>query len=624
MKHFFFALFLLASSAFAQEDRLLAILKSDASAKDKTDACRELARYGTPQAVPVLAPLLADDNLSHMARYALEPIPDPAVDAALRDALGRLKGRTLAGVIHSLGVRKDRKAIEPIAKCLTDVDPVVAQAAARALGSLGGAAAPALEQALSNGAPALQLAVCEGLFRCAEAMSGAAATAIYDKLRALPNLPHRLRVAVLRGSILSRGPKGVPLLAEAIRNDSFVPALAALRIAMEMPGAEVTQMLVTELGQATEDKQLLLLQTLGNRGDASATPALLPMAQSGAINRRTTAIRSLVQLSAPTSIPVLAALVNDPEPKVSSAALTGLAGFPNNEADAALVALLRQSDAKLRPAIIDATVQRRVTAAAPVLLETASDTDAVVAGASFKALGELASMTELSAMIDALLRTQVLEAAETALSILCARQADATVCTDALLSGLSKAQGEPKLALLRVLRGVGDAKALAAVRAAAAESDASVKETALRALCDWPTVDALPDLVKLASTAGNSKIKILALRGQLRLIPMQTVTDAQKLAQIKGLLTLLERKEEQRLALATLGSLPSTESLALVVPFLSDKELTEEASGAAVEIAEKIIDRNPAEVARAMKQVQTTNKELAERARKLLARVPAQ
>ncbi len=61
-----------------------------------------------------LAALLGDEKLAHMARYGLEPIPDPAVDDALRDALGKLKGRPLVGVIGSIGVRRDTKAVEPL------------------------------------------------------------------------------------------------------------------------------------------------------------------------------------------------------------------------------------------------------------------------------------------------------------------------------------------------------------------------------------------------------------------------------------------------------------------------------------------------------------------------------
>ncbi len=44
MKRFFILALLLASTAFAQEDKCIALLKSDASTKDKAAACRELTR----------------------------------------------------------------------------------------------------------------------------------------------------------------------------------------------------------------------------------------------------------------------------------------------------------------------------------------------------------------------------------------------------------------------------------------------------------------------------------------------------------------------------------------------------------------------------------------------------
>ncbi|MBE3068793.1 MAG: hypothetical protein IMZ66_01015, partial [Planctomycetes bacterium] len=86
-------------SAKEREAALIAVLKSNAEQKEKADACRDLAHLGTRQAVATLAGLLSDEKLSHMARYGLETIPDPAVDVAFRAALGTLKGRPLVGVI---------------------------------------------------------------------------------------------------------------------------------------------------------------------------------------------------------------------------------------------------------------------------------------------------------------------------------------------------------------------------------------------------------------------------------------------------------------------------------------------------------------------------------------------
>ena len=613
-------LLLLTGSAFAQEESLIAILKSDAPVREKADACRELARFGTRQAVPILASLLANEELSHMARYALEPIADPSVDAVLRDALGTLRGQTLAGVVVSLGVRKDSGAIEPRAKLLTGEDASVAQAAARALGSIGGAAAAPLQRALSAGSAGLQLAACEGLFRCAEAMPLKDAMAIYDTVGRVTNLPSQVRIAAFRGGIRSRGAAGVPLLIEAIRSESPVPAAAALRISADLPGAELTKALAGELAQATPENQLGLIQTLGYRRDATAAPALLPMAQTGSPKGRVAAIRSLVQLGDPSALPVLVALVKDAEASVASAAQNGLLAFPGSEADAAVVASLHASDAKTRVAMTEAVTHRRIAAAVPVLIEATGDADAEVASASFRALGELAGVADIPRLVNAMLQTKAVAAAETALSAICARQTDPTSGTEKLVAGLARAQVEPKIALLRVLGTVGGPAALSAVRAAAADSDQTVKEAALRVLCDWPTVAALPDLAQIARTSAASKFKILALRGQLRLIPLQTSGDAPKLAQIKELLPSIENAEEKRLVLSTLGDIPSAESLALVLPYVASEELKEEANVALVGIAEKIFSSHPTEAAEALKRVQTNNNELAARVRKLQER----
>jgi len=379
--------------------------------------------------------------------------------------------------------------------------------------------------------------------------------------------------------------------------------------------------LTRELSQANQQKRLLLLQTLGYRGDPAAAPAIVPLAQTGSATQRIAVIRSLVQLGDPSSIPVLVALVKDAEATVSSAAQTGLIGFPGREADAAVVALLNDSDVKTRVAAIEMADRRRIAAAVRPLLRAIRDADADVVRAGFKTLGELAGAAEIPGVVDAMLKTEAVTAAGTALSAICARQSDPTMCTDKLLPGLAKAKGKPKLALLRVLRTVGSPQALIAVRAAAAEPDKSVRETALRVICDWPTVHALPDLEKITRTTEDTKFRILALRGRLRLIPMQIVPDAKKISQLREMLPLIERTEEKCLVLATLSGLPSAESLALVTTYLTGEELKEEASAAAVAIAEKIIAGHPEQVAEAMKQVRTNNNKLAERARNLLASV---
>jgi HEAT repeat protein len=198
-----------------KEQKLIAVIKSDAPLKDKADACRELSLVGTKDSVAPLAALLGDEKMSHLARYGLEPIPDPAVDEALRSALSTLKGRPLIGVIGSLGVRRDTKAIASLSELLKDGDPGVAQAAARSLGRIGGGdAAKALEAALDTASAPNRLAVSEGLFRCADRLvaSGntSAALAICDKLNR-PDSPEQVRESAARKARFLREEAGPTL-----------------------------------------------------------------------------------------------------------------------------------------------------------------------------------------------------------------------------------------------------------------------------------------------------------------------------------------------------------------------------------------------------------------------------
>ncbi len=186
------------------ESQLLDVLKSGAALKEKLDACRVLSRVGTKEAVPVLAPLLEDEKYAHMARYALETIPDPSVDDAFRAALGKLKGNLLAGVIGSIGVRRDTKAVDSLTGLLKNEDPVVSQAAARALGNMGTLpAAQAIESAMASVPAASQLAFCEGLFRCAEKLREGGlcqeAWAIYERMRQF-KAPHQVITGAQRGA----------------------------------------------------------------------------------------------------------------------------------------------------------------------------------------------------------------------------------------------------------------------------------------------------------------------------------------------------------------------------------------------------------------------------------------
>ena len=191
-----------------QVAKLIAVLKSDAPHKEKGDACRQLAVVGTEDAVPALAALLADEKLSHMARYGLEPIPDASVDDALRDALGKLKGKPLVGVMASVGVRRDAKAVEALSRFLEESDPHVVRTAARSLGKIATPeAAKALKQRMASAPAPLRTFVADGCLTCAERLltlgQKADAAAMFESVERA-ELPEYIRLAAKQGATLAR------------------------------------------------------------------------------------------------------------------------------------------------------------------------------------------------------------------------------------------------------------------------------------------------------------------------------------------------------------------------------------------------------------------------------------
>ena len=121
------------------EGALIAVLGADKPVAEKAAACRDLKTVGTARAVPALAPLLADKDLSHWARWALESMPCPEAGAALREALAKTSGLVQAGIADSLGERRDGEAVAALARLAVGDDAQVAASAAAALGKIGGA-----------------------------------------------------------------------------------------------------------------------------------------------------------------------------------------------------------------------------------------------------------------------------------------------------------------------------------------------------------------------------------------------------------------------------------------------------------------------------------------------------
>ena len=704
----------LAAATAAESPReLIDILKSNAPPAQKAITCKRLAIYGDKDAVPALAPLLADPQLASWARIALEAIPDPAAADALRAALDTLQGNLLVGAINSLGVLRDAKSVPALVAKLKSADPLVIGAVADALGRIGGDdAAAALVSALTKAPAPVQADVAYGCILCAERLlaAGQRATAakLYEAVRGA-EVPRQRKLEATGGLILARQAAGIPLLVELLHAPDSDPKLLrlGLRIARTLPGAEVTKMLSAELDRAALERRPNLLLALADRGGAEVVPAAIKAAKTGNPELAAVAIGVLERQGGAAVVPVLFEMASADIGGAGATAKLALCRLPGAEVDAAAVALLNNPEPVSRRLAIELVTQRHIAAAVPALLQAARDSDPKVRLASLKALGDLAGPAQLPTLLELLVKsaaTAEMQAAEGTVTAICFRSAEpvagsiavikavygdlanghsadvtnkvvdavkrgattvtasnsefgdpagglvkqlridyqingqkfsktcaesATItlaanivspaCANAVFAALPGTQGPAKLAMLRILRSIGGQRALAAVLAATTDADAATQTAALRVLCEWPGAEALPKLAQLAKSATDPVIRILALRGYVRLADQSEAATGQKLATLKDALALAGRDEERKLVLAALGKIRSVDALALVSPYLDSAPIKEEAALAAVAIAENLPAPRPAQVASAMRQVVkvTANTQLAQRAKTL-------
>ena len=577
-------------------DKLVAVLQSNASRKEKADACRELAVIGTRKSVSVLVELLADEQLSHMARYALETMPGSRVSQALRQQLNLLHGRPLVGVIGSLGVRQDTKAVKPLSHLLENADPDVAQAAARALGKIGNAeAAAAIQAALPGTPPANRLAFCEGWFRCAEALrdrgKAKEAVAICNQLRGIPGLPNQVRAGALRGAILYRGQQGLALLKESLCLEDPVLFNAAIRASMETPGPEVTRILEATLPQLRPTNQVVALQALGARGDTNSVTAIYALAKNGEPKVRKAAVNALAAINQPVTVPALAELTEDRNREISLTARKGLAGIPGSEADAAVLDMVKHGTDERRLAGIDLTEQRRMTAAVPVLLTAATDANANIRSAAIRKLGELGGPAELPALLKLLAQaTEVrdLDATAEAIGSLAIQAGKPEAIIAQIISAIGGSQPAQRKALMSTLCALGGPRPLASARAALQDADSNVQDAAVRALADWPDVQAVPDLLKLARSDRELAQRVLALRGYIRLAREHPASAEEQLNMLREAAATATSAQDKKLVLSGLGDITSIEALRLAASHLSDPELADEAGTTVMKITAKL------------------------------------
>ncbi|MCX6902356.1 MAG: DUF1080 domain-containing protein [Verrucomicrobia bacterium] len=629
-----------ADSPAKKTRQLMAVLQSNAPFFDKARACQQLGELGDAQAVPALAALLADEHLSAYARSGLEGISDPSAAESLRAAAATLKGSLLAGVVNSLGVLRDAKAVGLLKRLADDPASGVAKHALLALGSIAtDEAIESLRQALTKGSETTRAeAAAACLLAAGKQLTDGhtdTAVALNDAVRSA-NVPLSFRAAATRGAIVARKADGVRLLIEQLKSNERILRHAALLAIREIPSDALAGALNAELSQAPAEMQIQLLTALVDCHNAQSLALLQAKAAGEDADIRKTALTVWGKIGGAAEAAVLLkAVADNRSAEEATVALNGLRRMEGAAIDAQIIkALASNADAAARLQFIRLLENRGATNAAAELLKQAADPDVKVTVAALRALKSLAGSADLPALF-ALAKSSkdeaVREAAENAVAGSCARTGRTAAGSEAALAELKQATDPvSKNSWIRILASLGDARALPAIMAAMNDANESVAANALEQLARWPDPAPMNDLFTVVQTGANPALRKRALASAIQL----ATAAAEEQQRPAGLVVkwferanqAAQTTQDRRLIISGLGRVKHLASLRLLTPYLDHKQLQNEAAVAIVQMAPALRQEDPSALKEALAKIMAvaTSPDTRKQAAKIAGTIPSQ
>lgn len=565
-----------------------------ATYRGKALTCRLLRRIGTRISVPSLADLIADDELSHMARFALQYMPPKSAGEALKGALSEVKGDLLVGVVGTIGVRGEASAVPQLVELLGAEDKMLVKTTIKALGDIGGAdAANALSAAQVpsdlTGFKIDALLDCADLFVKQGKLDQAAE--IYSELTD-PSEAVPVRIAAYRGMIRCKPDNAENAILELLGSDDVRLRQAAAMFIVQMPDSISARALAERLPSLEPANQELLLNSLKTRGDKAAAPAVENLVSAEAESVRIAAINTLGVIGKASSAELLLskAAGQGREARAASEALVNMAG---DDVEECIVDAARKTGTpQIRAEAIDILVQRNNKEVADVYEDAVNADSQAVRSAAYNALGALGTAAQVGLLTDKLVSVSnedEMARLSRAVSRIIERASAPAELADTLLKAVDEADDAAVPYLLELLPGTPSDNALAVVRKFAASEDSDIKKAALRALGNWPSREPMDTLIRIAKETSDETVHVLALRGYINLASLSGQEAAEELEGVfRTAMDTARRAEEKKLILGAVANVPALWALDFVDEYRGDEALKAEAEAAYQRIKDNI------------------------------------
>jgi len=579
------------------EKKFNEFLRTDATLDSKEFICRKLSVIGSEDSVPTLSAMLPRPGTADMARYALERIEGEAVDKALRKTLIIAAGKKKVGIINTLGVRGDEKSVGVLAGLIYDNDLQLATAAVAALGQIGNSrAAAVLADATGKAGGKLKQQILHAYLNCADNLKkqgkSSEAIDIYTRLYHSDN-PQSVRIGALRGMVLSGAKDSEELIINAIKGKNSRLQAQGLVLMSNIKDAEKIKQITDYMPNLSATAKIQLLAALTGIGpSAVGRQAAVSAAKDQAEEVRIAALEALAVLGDESTVSLLAERAASAVGAEREAARESLYSMPGKKADEAIVGTVSGAGSDVKVELIRAIEQRRINAGAGILMTALQDSEIKVRLESWKAL-RVVNNGNLPELIGLMLKSQGDSER---------REAERTVETvaDTFPKGLRAMPILDKLAwaddvdaactLLRILGRTGGDGGLEMLRGTLGEDDPEIVDAAVRGLAEWPDDEPMDDLLQIVKTSDNKTHKVLALRGYIRMIGLDSErTDREAIEMYRLAMSNADDTDAKKTVLSCLATVNSLEALNFAAEYLRDDALGREAAASTIRIAPDLI-----------------------------------
>lgn len=568
-------------------------LLSDTDPAVAQAAAAALGKFATPEAAEALKKAAAQSNLAPVTLLSFcngllncaETLTAKGQrDQALAIYDSLLENKTAASQVSAAAlrgaalVRGGAEGLPPLMKALGGDDQAVFDAALRTLRELGGgdAVTKTLADALAPFAEDRKIALIQVL---GERGGDAAGPALLAEAGAGSTA---LRVAALRALTRIGYSPALALAKDLLWSEDADLAQAARNTVSYFPGKDGDEILTAMLRSDDPKSRLLAVELIGKGGLDAPAALLMSVAETDRNDDvRVEALQALRNHAGMTQMPgLLNQLLFASSPAEIGAVESTLAAISGRQQKAAPGELAVQE--AVYGSLPDGPSANVTDKVKQIVASGALSVPASNALFGDTAPG-LVKKLRVNYAVKGVPATQTVQEGET---LVLNTAAVPPVIVEAFCAALEQAKGDTKLALLRLLGTTGSGKALETIKAAAFQGpDGPVKDAALRELCKWSTVEALPMVMDLALNAADPDLKVIARRGAVRLLGQSQVAVDERLKQYALLMDKAGTADDKKLVLSGLAQVRQPDALEMVLRQFGDEAVKPEAVQAAIAIA---------------------------------------